>query len=153
MRLGGLWHGASWNFIVWGGVHGGMLALERFLGPRAPARWLPRPISVPLTFLVLLCTWVFFRAENFQVAANYFRSLCGRAGTAETAWLLRAEVFATYNLFMLAVCAGIAFFLPNSQALLHDFRPWKVLASMLVFALAVALMFTQGFNPFLYFQF
>jgi alginate O-acetyltransferase complex protein AlgI len=153
MLLGGLWHGASWNFILWGGLHGGMLALERWLGPRAPLRWFPRFLSVPLTFLIILCGWVFFRADNFEVAGNYFQALVAQRGSAEAAWLLRAEMFAPYNLCMLAVCTVIAFFLPNSQALLHVLRGWKVLAAVLVFVVAVSLMFTQGFNPFLYFQF
>lgn len=153
MLLGGLWHGASWNFILWGALHGGMLAIERALGRFAPGKWLPRVLSVPFTFLIVLCGWVFFRADNFETATQYFQALFAHRGTADAAWLLRAELFSSFNLFMLAVCTAIAFFSPTSQQLLHVFKAWKAAAAMLVFLLAVAMLFTQGFNPFLYFQF
>src|SRR6266566_1124109 len=46
MLLGGLWHGASWNFVIWGGIHGGMLAFERAQGKNSPYRRLPGPVRV-----------------------------------------------------------------------------------------------------------
>ncbi len=67
MLLGGLWHGASWNFVVWGGLHGLYLAVERaVIDKRAMT---PEPLAYPframLTFLLVLVAWVFFRAETF----------------------------------------------------------------------------------------
>jgi alginate O-acetyltransferase complex protein AlgI len=59
MLLGGLWHGASWNFVIWGGWHGAWLAVERALGMER-ARWW----RVPLVLLVVLHGWVFFRAQT-----------------------------------------------------------------------------------------
>lgn len=153
MVLGGLWHGASWTFVAWGALHGGVLALERLFGRAAPAYWLPRPLAVGLTFLVVLAGWVFFRSDTFGVAAQYFQALAGGRGTADAAWLLRAEMASPYNLVMLAVGLGVAFVVPNSQTLLRVLTPGKVLAVLLLLILAVAMMFTQGFNPFLYFQF
>jgi alginate O-acetyltransferase complex protein AlgI len=153
MVLGGLWHGASWTFVAWGALHGGVLALERLLGRAAPARWLPRPLSTGLTFLVVLAGWVFFRSDTFGVAAQYFQALGGSRGTADTAGLLLAEMATPYALTMVAVGLGVAFAVPNSQSLLRVLTPVKVAAALLLFALAVGLMFTQGFNPFLYFQF
>lgn len=153
MVLGGLWHGAGWTFVAWGALHGGMLALERLLGRATPGFRLPRPLAVGLTFLVVLAGWVFFRSETFGVAACYFRALAGGSGAAATAGLLCAEMATPYTLVMLTVGLGIVFFAPNSQSLLRVLTPGKVVAAMAVFLLAVALMFTQGFNPFLYFQF
>ncbi len=153
MVLGGLWHGASWTFVAWGALHGGVLALERLLGRSAPARWLPRPLAVGLTFLIVLAGWVFFRSDTFGVAAHYFQALAGMRGTADAAGLLRAEMATPYSLFMMAVGLAIAFLMPNSQSLLRVLTPAKVVLALLLFVAAVALMFTQGFNPFLYFQF
>ncbi len=65
MLLGGLWHGASWNFVVWGGYHGALLAAERALGLSEP-RW--RIVRTPLTFALVIFGWVFFRAQNFGSA-------------------------------------------------------------------------------------
>ena len=56
MLLGGLWHGASWNFVVWGGLHGALLAFERMRGKAAVYRRLPVPLRVAVTFALVLVT-------------------------------------------------------------------------------------------------
>src|SRR4051794_715611 len=53
MLLGGLWHGASWNFVIWGGIHGGVLAAERARGKDSAYRRLPRPVRVAVTFAIV----------------------------------------------------------------------------------------------------
>lgn len=83
MLLGGLWHGASWLFVLWGGLHGGFLAAERFV-----RRWGGRRgikidhllvnNAVWLLTLGLLCvTWVFFRAADFSVALILVKAMVG----------------------------------------------------------------------------
>src|SRR2546429_1136849 len=67
MLLGGLWHGASWNFVIWGGYHGALLSLERMArGGRPPgqdrSRWYP--LQAAATFGLVLIGWVFFRAKD-----------------------------------------------------------------------------------------
>jgi len=59
MLLGGLWHGASWNFVIWGGYHGGILSAEKATGHTGNPRW-----GVPLTFALATLGWVFFRAQT-----------------------------------------------------------------------------------------
>ena len=73
MLLGGLWHGASWAFVVWGGLHGVYLAAERWLkarlGHQAVWRKLPAQIMLAfLTYFLVNITWVFFRAPDFATA-------------------------------------------------------------------------------------
>lgn len=68
MLIGGLWHGASWNFVIWGGYHGTILAAERLLGinrEEEPATHL-RPARTLLTFLLVSIGWVFFRARTLS---------------------------------------------------------------------------------------
>jgi len=68
MLIGGLWHGANWNFIIWGGYHGAALAIERALWGKAERRGLIRiPLTI-LTFAVVCAGWVFFRAKTFSSA-------------------------------------------------------------------------------------
>ena len=71
MLIGGLWHGANWTFVVWGGLHGLYLFAERVLRRRFSA-WHPGPIAVFAgalsTYLLINLTWVFFRAKNFGKA-------------------------------------------------------------------------------------
>ncbi len=79
MLLGGLWHGAAWNFVIWGGMHGLLLAGERLRGKIFPYRWLPKAGRRGVTFVVVLITWVFFRAEDLPSAVLYLRSMFGFA--------------------------------------------------------------------------
>lgn len=86
MLLGGLWHGAAWTFVVWGGIHGALLAVERLakdllrargasspsLGPPKP--WL-RPLQILLTFHLVCAAWIFFRSESFTGALLIFDRL------------------------------------------------------------------------------
>ena len=66
MLLGGLWHGASWNFVAWGGLHGAALALHRAVSEwRGGRALLPTPLAIPLTFLFVMLCWVPFRAPDF----------------------------------------------------------------------------------------
>ncbi len=64
MLLGGLWHGAAWNFVIWGALHGGLLAIERMRGKAALYGRLPRPARIAATFAIVLVTWVFFRSTG-----------------------------------------------------------------------------------------
>lgn len=66
MLLGGLWHGSSWNFVLWGALHGAGLAVHRWLRERGGgSSLLPRAVAIPLTFLFVMLCWVPFRAPDF----------------------------------------------------------------------------------------
>ncbi len=81
MLLGGLWHGANWTFVIWGGLHGAALAVsrgyERWRGKRASTSlsWPRRLIATTLTFHFVCLGWVFFRAENFSKASLVLRRI------------------------------------------------------------------------------
>lgn len=153
MLLGGLWHGAAWTFLVWGAIHGLMLALERMRGRKPLYGPLPVPVRVAITFAVLLVTWVFFRADNFRVAGAYLSAMAGIAEVTPAAALLQSVVLSVPNLCLFGACALIVWGLPNSQQTLERFTVPKLAACVGLFAVSLAFMFAQGFSPFLYFQF
>jgi alginate O-acetyltransferase complex protein AlgI len=72
--LCGLWHGASWNFVIWGLVHGGLLVAER-AGLGRLLAGLPSGLGHAYTLLVVMLAWVFFRAETLPAALDYFSAL------------------------------------------------------------------------------
>jgi alginate O-acetyltransferase complex protein AlgI len=80
MLLGGLWHGASWTFVVWGGLHGLYLSLERWLMSRFGG-FRPNAAQLVLlsllTFMAINVTWVFFRAHDFTTAGMLLQSMAG----------------------------------------------------------------------------
>src|SRR6476659_9998184 len=86
MLLGGLWHGASWTFVVWGGLHGTYLAVERLLRTRF-AGYRPGPIALLalglLTYALINVTWVFFRAKTFPQAWTMLSGMVGGNAGAE----------------------------------------------------------------------
>jgi hypothetical protein len=79
MLLGGLWHGASWTFVVWGGLHGAGLALNRWLRDRFGfdpdrRRW-SRVLGVVVTFHFVSAAWIFFRSSDFAAARLFYERL------------------------------------------------------------------------------
>ncbi len=80
MLLGGLWHGASWNFVIWGGLHGTYLVVERLLKGKFSMKTtgIQGVFLALLTFTCVNITWVFFRAENFSGAVSILTSMFSR---------------------------------------------------------------------------
>ncbi|MCL4118605.1 UNVERIFIED_CONTAM: hypothetical protein GTU68_042945 [Idotea baltica] len=78
MLLGGLWHGASWNFVIWGGLHGAMLAIHRAVRSGSVSATDPGVRDSPriiATFILVSMTWVFFRAETLADATGMLRAI------------------------------------------------------------------------------
>lgn len=152
MVLGGLWHGASWNFVLWGAFHGALLALERKLGGGLFAK-APRPLRIGSTFVLVLFSWVLFRAVTLGEAMTYFEALFVPRVADGGSVLLGAVLYTRGNLLMMALCALLA--LRGVQA--HDWverlTPLRVALVAVLFLLAIMTMHVQAFNPFLYFQF
>ncbi|MFT7618391.1 MAG: alginate O-acetyltransferase complex protein AlgI [Planctomycetota bacterium] len=118
MLLGGLWHGAGWNFVVWGGLHGSYLVANHLWANMRPEVWsrakLYRAASRLLTFVAVMVAWVFFRATTFESASLILSGLLG-SGQAIEAHLIIDTVDAWGPLL---ACLAVAFFLPNSQELM-----------------------------------
>jgi alginate O-acetyltransferase complex protein AlgI len=74
MLLGGLWHGASWNFVIWGGYHGALLSLERLVRGDRP-RW--NPVKALATFALVLIGWVFFRSKDLPESLYIIHQMFG----------------------------------------------------------------------------
>ncbi len=154
MLLGGLWHGANWTFVAWGGLHGLYLSLERVLRARF-ANYRPGPLAFAalgiLTYTLVNVTWVFFRAKTFTKAWSVLRGMAGGNAGAE-------PLLSTFNLTLVTVI--IASILTTHwymrkrtlEAVLARMpAPWiGVLWGVMLFAIVAA----QGDgSAFIYFQF
>jgi len=153
MLLGGLWHGASWKFVLWGGYHGVFLAVERWRGRRGLYSMLPAPLPMLITFLLVLLAWVPFRAADLHQTGRYLAAMFGLGSSLPRAGLLAGEVFTLHNLVLLALCGLVVMLKRQAWDLARELRPLHLVPLLLLFVVAVAGMFTQAFNPFLYFQF
>jgi len=143
MLLGGLWHGAGWTFVIWGGLHGAGLAagvLWRRLLPPMPAG-----LTWALTFAFVAFAWVFFRAANLDQAMLMLRAMAGANG-----------IGAFHHVGPIALAAAVALLGPTSQVFAFErIRPWRWAAATAAFALSLVLLkLGDGQNyDFIYFQF
>ncbi len=151
MLLGGLWHGASWNFVIWGGLHGLALVIERLLGITGEGKhWIPGVVWWFVTLHFVCLTWVFFRAPSFEVAQTYLSTLV----SGETIFTTSA----TPLVLAMLVLGALTQVIPNRWFDTLESRydqaslVVKVAVPFVVIFL-VAVAAPGGVPPFIYFQF
>jgi alginate O-acetyltransferase complex protein AlgI len=153
MLLGGLWHGASWNFVLWGALHGGALVVERTAGRNFPTLRFPPVIARGLTLLVVVIGWVLFRAETLPEALSYLRSMLDLSPAQWAPKLAASPVQQPFVLGLLALAAGIVLFGRQTWDWTQSLSPAKALLSLGTGSVAVIALLTQDYNPFIYFIF
>ncbi|MBK7309723.1 MAG: MBOAT family protein [Sphingobacteriaceae bacterium] len=155
--LSGLWHGASWNFVLWGAYHGLFLVLERlFLGNVFEK--LGKFISIPLTFMIVVTGWVLFRNDDLSYAFSVIKQMYS--------FNFMDGKFAMNNDFMaMAVIALlISWFAITNKTLamqqslygekFSNNGKWMVvLSSIVLFYVSLSYISALNFNPFIYFRF
>ena len=172
MLLGGLWHGASWTFVVWGGLHGAYLCIERAFKPKKLIEPLPEPVPVKaasfapaflrggtmnkfflalLTFFLVNITWVFFRAPDFPTAWRMLAAMFGQSenGTA---------VLSSLGILKVSVVVGgmIAthWFMRNTTVLdVAKKTKWWIVSIVWTLMLLALILSQESSSSFIYFQF
>ncbi len=149
MLIGGLWHGASWTFVVWGGLHGVYLSVERMLGIRATSA-ATRSVAFRvgrtlLTFHLVVLAWIVFRAPDFATAFHYLTGLA------------RLTHLSAVGPWPVIVAAAILIIdLPQSISGDHVVflrLPWWVQSPAYAVLCFAMLLYGGGEVPFIYFQF
>jgi alginate O-acetyltransferase complex protein AlgI len=153
MLLGGLWHGAALHYVVWGGLHGAMLALERARGRRALWAAAPPALQTAACFAFTTFAWVFFRAADVPAALAYLGAMVGLSPVRSEAALLGGVIHQPYYLLSLAVAAVITWGGVCSWDWTRQLGGWKALLCCVLLWLACAALSAQSFNPFIYFIF
>jgi alginate O-acetyltransferase complex protein AlgI len=153
MLLGGLWHGASWTFVVWGGIHGGMLVLERAMGKDAAYRRAPRAVRTAVTFAIVVVSLVFFRAYDLPAAVRYLGAMLGLGGAAAGAGLVASTIYTLDHALAMGACAFIVWGCGQTWEHARSVGPVKAVFLVLLMLWSCAVMFTQTYNPFIYFFF
>jgi len=153
MLLGGLWHGAQWTFVIWGAAHGLLLAYERWGGKRAIYARLPWVFPCLATNVLVLLTWVLFRAESFPQAVSYFGAMFGLQQAGAAGPLMGAVLYQTHFLVIFALCVLVHLLKLDTWDIAQSLRPGRMVLAAGALACSLAIMFTQSYNPFLYFRF
>lgn len=150
--LTGLWHGASWNFILWGLFYAVFLIVER-LGFAKILKKLPEFFQHFYTLLIVITGWVFFRADNLSSAFDYLKGMFHTSGR-DFAYFQ----FVMNGQYWFCLIAGMIFAMPRVRIkeLLSKNAGIKYINDVLMvlaFLLAICYMIGSGYSPFLYFRF
>ena len=165
--LCGLWHGAAWNFVLWGLLHGGFMVLERAgLGRVLSRMW--RPLQHVYLLLVVGLAWVVFRAESLTHAAGYLGALFGMAGGSESVgigggWTMELFVALVVSIMAMtplrfrvsrAIIAAERGLHPTRRAWVYVLRSGaEALLVAATLVMCAMLLASGAYNPFIYFRF
>jgi hypothetical protein len=149
MLLGGLWHGAAWTFVIWGGIHGGAMSVERWGRERFRGFRMPVWLAWLITFHVVCLAWIFFRSPDLGTAFDMIGGVF--AGGASPLVTLPMVFLVVATVALQAIPAD---FWERAEAWLVS-RPVAVqgVAIGLVIVAADAAVGQEGVAPFIYFQF
>ncbi|MGB3511950.1 MAG: MBOAT family O-acyltransferase [Microcoleaceae cyanobacterium] len=174
MLLGGLWHGAGWTYVIWGGLHGVYLSVNHWW--RKLNIPMPKILAWVITFVAVVASWVLFRAQNFQDGIEILQTMAGINGIVipgeakgklsvltNFGFQLQSWKEMTYlpeffgsKVISILTLVGLTFcvtFLPNTQEILAKLKPtwwWALWIGVLT---SVALLSLNRVSEFLYFQF
>ena len=160
--LCGLWHGASWTFVIWGLYHGSFLVLERLgLGEQLGHLW--RPLRHVYLLLVVVIGWVFFRADTLSDAFGVLSAMAGRAASAPTPFSVQWYLTPPVALALIAGCIGacpLGLPLERVWAKLESAAGLQVGATAarvavigLILLASIVQIAARTYNPFIYFRF
>ncbi len=153
MLVGGFWHGAYWQFIVWGAFHGSLLIAERLIGKKSYYAGLPHLARVFLTFVLVVISWVPFRADTMGEALDILGAMFGILSPSPGAPLVYGVTFSPNGLVMMGISVLFITFKTQAWDFAEKLSWWKLPVIISLFLVSVGTMFSQSANPFLYFQF
>ncbi len=162
MLLGGLWHGASWRFMLWGGLHGLYLVVHKILMNLFPAlksegsdmsRW-QRVFSTILTFHLVCLGWIFFRADSMEIGLQVLSQIFTRFNAGVFIPFVQSY---TFILFLIGLCLCLQFVPSTSIAKMKAYiynMNWVGKAVVLVILIVfISQIKSSELQPFIYFQF
>ncbi len=153
----GIWHGASWNFIIWGIWHGAFIIMEKITGiHKRVGGWALSTFQHLYTMLAFVVGWVMFRADDMTYATKYMRVMFGMKPSD---MLYKLDYFiGTYQIFIFIVAILCA--MPIFKNLIQEnnnTKPWPRLAIntylVCLFVMSVSAIAASTYNPFIYFRF
>jgi D-alanyl-lipoteichoic acid acyltransferase DltB (MBOAT superfamily) len=144
--IGGFWHGAGWTFIIWGGIHGAALCIQR--------SWqklnikIPKLLAIFITFNIVNIAWIFFRAKSIQDALNVCKAMIGMNaiyGLPATRGLDRIDHALALLIALISVFTIFA--LKNSNTVLQQFKPSIRMIMATAALIVISLLFLNSTIP------
>lgn len=152
--LTGLWHGASWNFVLWGTYYGVLLIIEKYVLHPYMEKW-PGWVRHLYTLVIVMIGWTFFSITDFGAMKKYFAVMLGVSGHAfanmKTLYLLRTHGILLALGMCLSTPAPMKWFRERLEKEGHEWQ--GIVLLMLILILSIAYLVFGSYNPFLYFRF
>jgi hypothetical protein len=174
MLLGGLWHGAGWTFVIWGGLHGVYLVINHAWCNVFGKNRMPAILGRAMTFLAVLVAWVMFRSADLPSAVRFWSSMLGLSPSTNQSIgaSMAIDGMNIHGWAASILLLAVAWLAPNTQQIMARYHPgldtedvaparwtWEPnLASVLAVGAILApalyfILFTDRMSDFLYFQF
>lgn len=160
--LTGFWHGASWNFIIWGLYYGVILLFEKFVFKKIHEK-LPGIITVPLTLVAVIIGWVIFYYTDFSLVWQHLLAMFGLSPTAGTVALIdnvTMAVIRKYTVFPIIAAIMATPILPALKSRIKEgskiesvYNSLAKVALTVLLVLSIIYLVGQSYNPFIYFRF
>lgn len=155
--ISGFWHGAAWNFIVWGAFHGLFLIADRIFLLRITERMGKVP-SMVMTYIIVIIGWVFFRSDTLEYAVSFIQTLFGSGADKALPYIdLKFYIILTLAILFSFSGAWSAVHKIQNNVLFRTLSNGRALAyglgSLALLILCVGSISSSGFNPFIYFRF
>ncbi len=153
--LTGLWHGASWNFVLWGLLFFVCIAVEKLSGINTKKY---NPLGNIVTMLIVMLGWVFFRADTLTYAWDYIKNMFGQAGTVLYDYDSIYYFWQKLDVYILAFISSLPV-LPfiskklKNKVLTRTYNVITQVACVVLFAVCVIFLVNDSYNPFIYFRF
>jgi len=155
--ISGLWHGAAWNFIIWGAFHGLFLVLDRLFLLKVYTK-IGKVPSILITFIITLFGWVLFRADTVLIAQEYFANMLSFDFMNDSIYFDKKFYFILMIAFIFSFWGGWKK-IERWQVKLFQQNKGKM-SILLMFCISIILLViclgsitSSGFNPFIYFRF
>ncbi len=155
--ISGLWHGASWNFVVWGAYHGLFLVLDKMFLLKVLNK-IGGFFSTIFTFIVVMIGWVLFRSETLEFALQYIRKLFSFTSAndfyplpAFSVMIFVSIIFAFFTSFKLGTKIKDFFFNKNTYSIKQHIL--LTLMTIVLLFLSISFVVSSDFNPFIYYRF
>jgi alginate O-acetyltransferase complex protein AlgI len=144
--LTGLWHGAAWNFVLWGVYYGVLLIFEKYVYSKIQKK-IPAVINILVTFIIVIIGWVFFFSNSYTESVSYLGAMFGANGVGYDG----TGLFLLLNNLVLMIIAWIPSVTDFEGVKLPKVLKWII--CIFVFVLTITFLVSESYNPFLYFRF
>ncbi|OVE72829.1 hypothetical protein BVX93_02025, partial [bacterium B13(2017)] len=161
--ISGLWHGASWNFVIWGGFHGFFLTVDKLFWLKKSKNITP-VIKRSLTFIIVLFSWVLFRSETLSDSLLYLKRMFDFSSTLQFD-IKGLYVFFSHRAFFVLFVATFLSFVPfmdiknkvAKEVFSLECHPMKLIfhyaCALTILLFSACSLASSGYNPFIYFRF